>query len=50
MESLTSSGTSSLAKAANAYAAAIFIYSLIFIDLVSNVALNKNGKHITLFT
>ena len=28
--------------------AAIFISSFICFDLVSNVALNKNGKHITL--
>ena len=45
---LTSSGTGYFVSYARANEAAIFISSLICFDLVSNVALNKNGKHITL--
>lgn len=45
---LTSSGTSSFVKPARAIAAAIFIVSLIYFERVSRVALNKNGKHMTL--
>jgi hypothetical protein len=46
--SLTDYGTSSLANSARARAAAIFISSFIDLDLVSRVALKRNGKHITL--
>jgi hypothetical protein len=45
----TSSGMGSLAIEASALAAAIFISSLIYVALTSRVALNKKGKHMTLF-
>jgi len=45
---LTESGTGYLASSAKAIAAAVFISSLIYFALTSRVALNKNGKHITL--
>ena len=45
---LTFSGTGFFASLAKAIAAAIFISSLIYLALTSKVALNKNGKHITL--
>ena len=45
---LTSSGTGYLARLARDLAVVSFISSLISFDRVSRVALNKNGKHMTL--